>query len=177
MSLIIPALVSGTISIFGVLLSVILTRYLTNRANIQQSKVQTTLDMFKHFQMITENRIKAAKILRRQLRANHEISYMDLNETLAPEEWQHISITRHFFTELSRLYSAEKLDSNLAKILFSDYFRYWHNEFFHLLNTFDYGDRGGTGIHISSDDIAAWLLEDKLQNTSTKSRRRIKTND
>ena len=102
MNLVFPALLSGTSSILGVLLSVILTRYLTNKANIQQSKIQTTLEMFKYFQSITENRIKAGKILRRQLRKNHDtpvdMKYMELYEILAPEEQQHVSITRHFFT-------------------------------------------------------------------------------
>lgn len=157
MDLLLPVFVSGSVSVIGVFLSVILTRHLTNRANIRQSKIQTTLEMYRHFQSITTHGICADKILRRQLLPDEEKDYMGLSECMSSDEWQHISITRHFFTELSLLHYAKKIDTDLAKELFSSNFKYWHNRYFSRLRVYPYGIKGGTGIHVASGDIANWL--------------------
>lgn len=157
MSVLLPVYISGAISIIGVFISVMLTWYLNTRANKLRAKIQTTLEMHKYFQSITSHRIKAVEILERQLRPDEEREYQSLRGCMAADDWQHISITRHFFTELTLLHYAERLDSDLARKLFSANFMYWHHRYFRRLKVNPYGIEEGTGIHIPSDKIASWL--------------------
>lgn len=139
--------------LIGVFVGAFLSAFFTRKESQRQTKINATLKMSERFQSLLSSRILADQILNKYFAEEKSLTYDQLYKSLPPDDWQHISKTRHFFNELGLLYKTGYLNTQLAKTLFASSFRYWYeNYFLRLKNDF-------TEWSVPPNEIASWLLK------------------